>query len=218
VTALPFIDRYRRCFDATWKDAVHIDQVRFVILDSETTGLNPRTDRIVTIGAVAVQAGEILLEDSFEALVKIPRNTAAVIVHGVTRNESRQGIEEHEALERFLNYVKDAVIAGHHIGHDIATFDAAYERHWNFHLSNRCVDTMELMLHLVKDGAFADRPPVRRYTLDALCEIFGVIPYDRHTAAGDAFITAQVFLRLRRMALKFGRGTLGRFSEPFEDE
>ncbi len=74
---------------------------------------------------------------------------------------------------------------------------------------------MDLTLHLEQDGAFAGRPPIRRFTLDALCEMFGVIPHDRHTASGDAFITAQVFLRLIRLAARHGRNTLGRLSEPF---
>ncbi len=43
--------------------------------------------------------------------------------------------------------------------------------------------------------------------------LFGVIPHDRHTAAGDAFITAQVFLRLLRLAARHGRTTLGRVAE-----
>ena len=77
---------------------------------------------------------------------------------------------------------------------------------------------MDLTLHLERDGAFAGRPPIRHFTLDALCEMFGVIPHDRHTASGDAFITAQVFLRLVRLAARCGRGTLAGISEPFEVE
>jgi DNA polymerase III epsilon subunit-like protein len=60
VTAPAFFDRYRACFDATWTDQTPLDDVRFIVLDSETTGLNPRTDRLITIGAVAVRAGEIV--------------------------------------------------------------------------------------------------------------------------------------------------------------
>ena len=216
VTELPFISRYRKCFDATWSDDTAIDRVRFVVLDTETTGLNPRTDRIITIGAVAVQNGEMLLDDSFEALLKVTQNTSSVTVHGVTRDESRMGMEEPQALELFLDYLKDGVIVGHHIGHDIATFDEAYERHWGFRISNRALDTMNLALHLEKAGAFSGRPKIREFTLDALCEAFGVIPHDRHTASGDAFITAQVFLRMRRLALRYDRGQLGRICEPFE--
>jgi DNA polymerase-3 subunit epsilon len=218
VTAPAFLRRYRARVEHTWADGAAIDRVRFVVLDSETTGLNPATDRLVTIGAVAVLNREIVHGDSFDALLRMDRNTEAVTVHGVTRDESRKGVEEAPALERFLDYLGDGVIVGHHIGHDIATFDAAYGRHWGFQLANRSLDTMDLTLHLERDGAFADRPPIRHFTLDALCEWFGVIPHDRHTASGDAFITAQVFLRLLRLAQRFGRGTLSRLCEPFEIE
>jgi DNA polymerase III subunit epsilon len=218
VTEPPFIARYKRCFEHTWGDETPTDDVRFVVLDSETTGLNPREDRIITIGAVAVARRDILLEDSFEALLKVARNTSAVTVHGVTRDESRAGVEEPEGLERFLDYLRDGVIVGHHIGHDIAAFDAGYERHWGLTLSNRSLDTMDLTLCLERDGAFAGRAPIRRFTLDALCELFGVIPHDRHTAGGDAFITAQVFLRLLRLASRHGRGTLGRICESYVEQ
>ena len=210
-----FVDRYGDCFDRTWTDETPIDDVRFVVVDTETTGLNPRTDRIITIGAVAVESGEIVLEDSFSALIALERNTEAVTVHGITRDASRGGLAEPDALAAFLTYLRDGVIVGHHIGHDIATFDAGYERHWNLSLQNRNLDTMDLTLHLERDGAFAGRPPIRRFTLDALCAMFDITPHDRHTANGDAFITAQVFLRLLRLASKHERTTLGRLSELF---
>jgi DNA polymerase-3 subunit epsilon len=73
---------------------------------------------------------------------------------------------------------------------------------------------MYLALHLQKAGALAATPG-QELTLDALCDIFGVTPHGRHTAAGDAFLTAQVFLRLRLLALRHGRGLLARICEPF---
>jgi DNA polymerase-3 subunit epsilon len=218
MSGAPLAGRYRRCFESTWSDDTPIDEVRFVVLDSETTGLNPRTDRLITIGAVAVRAREIVLEDAFDALLKIDENTPAVTVHGITRDETRGGLDEEVALERFLDYLRDGVIVGHHIGHDIGTLDAGCERGWGFQTLNRSLDTMDLTLHLEKDGAFAGRPPIRRFTLDSLCDRFGIIPHDRHTASGDAFLTAQVFLRLLRLAARHGRTTLGRLSEPFEVE
>ena len=211
-----FIEQYQRRFEATWHDETPIERVRFVALDSETTGLNPVTDRIITIGAVAVQDGDILLEDSFEALLRVERNTAAVAVHGITRDETRGGLDEPDALRRFLDYLEDGVIVGHHIGHDISTLNAGYQRHWGFDLMNRSLDTMDLTLHLERAGAFAERERIREFTLDSLCELFGVVPHDRHTAGGDAFITAQVFLRLLRLASRHGRDQLGSLCEPFE--
>ncbi len=54
----PFIERYQALFANTWTDATPVDRVRFVVLDSETTGLDPRKDRLITIGAAAVINGE----------------------------------------------------------------------------------------------------------------------------------------------------------------
>jgi DNA polymerase-3 subunit epsilon len=211
-----FLEHYQGRFAKTWDDQTPIDRVRFVALDSETTGLNPLTDRIITIGAVAVQDGDIVLEDSFEALLRVEKNTSAVTVHGITRDETRSGLDEAEALRRFLDYLQDGVIVGHHIGHDISTLNAACQRHWGIELRNRSLDTMDLTLHLEQGGAFADRARIREFTLDSLCEMFDVIPYDRHTAAGDAFITAQVFQRLLRLASRYGRAELGALCEPFQ--
>jgi DNA polymerase III subunit epsilon len=190
-----------------------IENVRFVVLDSETTGLNPQKDRIVTIGAIAVLNHEILLEDSFEALLKVEHNSSAVTVHGVTRQESRAGLDEADALEKFLKYLGDGVIVGHHIGHDVETFNAGYQRHFGFRMPNASLDTMSLTLLLERDGAFAGRSTIQDFSLDALCVLFNIIPHDRHTAPGDAFMTALVFQRLLRIAAKHRRNTLSHLLE-----
>src|SRR5215212_4809754 len=105
-----FIERYQARLDATWSDDTPVSSVRFVVVDSETTGLDPRTDRLITIGAVAVVADEIHLNDAFDALIAVDHNTPAVAVHGVTRDESQRGVTESTALERFLDYLGDGVI------------------------------------------------------------------------------------------------------------
>ncbi|MDX2030440.1 MAG: exonuclease domain-containing protein [Blastocatellia bacterium] len=215
-----FVRAYLACFNESWNEQTPADDLRFVVLDSETTGLDPRRDRLITIGAVAVQADQILLADSFEVMLKLAYNSASVTVHGITRDEAREGLDEPEALEQFLPYLRDGVIVGHHILHDIETLNAACERHFGFHLRNRFLDTMDLTLHLQADGAFPE-DAIQGFSLDALCDFFGVPPRDRHTAGGDAFITALVFLRLLRLSRKFGRHSLGALTEAFvsaEDE
>jgi DNA polymerase-3 subunit epsilon len=212
-----FIAAYRGRIDTSWSDEAPIEGVRFVVVDTETSGLDPRLDRIVTIGAVGVLNGEIVLEDRFASLVRVD-DPGAVTVHGVTPADTRRGVDERDALEAFLAYVADGVIVGHHIGHDLATFDAAYERHWGARLLNRSLDTMDLTLWLERDGAFAGQPPFREFTLDALCERFGVIPHDRHTATGDAFLTAQVLLRLLSLAARHGRTRLRDITQTFVAE
>ena len=209
-------ERYMAAFERTWTEETPADEVRFIVLDTETTGLDPRRDKIITIGALAVCHGEILLDDGYEAMLKLAYNNASVTVHGITRDEAAGGMEENEAIAEFLDYLRDGVIVGHHIGHDIQALNCACERHFGGQLRNRWLDTMDLTLHLNDAGAFAGRPMARGFTLDGLCEMFGVAMHDRHTAGGDAFLTAQVFLRLLRAAKAVGRATLGELCMRYE--
>ena len=218
MSAEEILAAYRADFAETWSDADTPDGVRFVVLDCETTGLDPRRDRIVSIGAVGMSDGDIILGDSFEALLRVTHNTAATLVHGITRAEARFGMEERDALLAFLAYLRDGVIVGHHIAHDIAMLNAACRRQLDLELPNRHLDTLGLTLQLERDGAFAGEPPLQGSSLDALCSRFGIAPYDRHTAPGDAFLTAQVFLRLLRYAKRCGRDHLGGLTEPFWTE
>lgn len=204
---------YLRAFETTWDDATPADAVRFVALDTETTGLDARTDRIVSIGAVAVRAGQIDLADAFECVLKVSHNTSAVTVHGVTRDDARHGREEADALADLLGYLRDGVIVGHHIGHDLAMLNAAARRQLGIGLANRSLETMDLALHLRSDGALALPEPLDS-SLDALLACFSITPHDRHTAPGDALLTAQVFQRLLRLAARGGRRCLGRLLEP----
>ncbi|MEO8593272.1 MAG: 3'-5' exonuclease [Candidatus Solibacter sp.] len=209
------MEHYLQAFEATWHDETPAPEVRFVVLDTETTGLDPRKDKIITIGALAVCDGEILLEDAFEVMLKLAYNNASVTVHGITRDEAAGGMEEKDAIAEFLEYLRDGVIVGHHIGHDIQALNCACERHFGGTLRNRWVDTMDLTLHLNDAGAFAGRAMAQGFSLDGLCDMFGIAMHDRHTAGGDAFLTAQVFLRLLKVAKTAGRTTLGALCVPY---
>jgi len=212
----PSIDTYKQAFAATWTDDSPVDRVRFVVLDCETTGFSPVLDRILTIGAVAVLGGEIRLDDSFDAMVRVTGDVGPVAVHGVTPDQSRRGDDQGETLQRFLAYLRDGVIVGHHIGHDVSMLDAGLERMGSdVRLLNRTLDTADITLHLAQDGAFADRTLPAHLSLDTLADLFGVIPHDRHTASGDAFITALVFLRLLKLASRHGRTSLASICQEF---
>jgi len=118
--------------------------------------------------------------------------------------------------ELLLAYLRDGVIVGHHIGHDVSMLDAGLERMGSdVRLLNRTLDTADLTWHLAQDGAFADRTLPGHLTLDTLADLFGVTPHDRHTASGDAFITALVFLRLLKLSSRHGRTSLGAISQEF---
>jgi DNA polymerase-3 subunit epsilon len=210
------LSRYEGAFARTWAEETPVERVRFVAFDSESTGLDPVHDALVSLGAVAVQGGEILLDQTFEALLKLQYNNAMVVIHGITREESLKGRDEKEALLDFLDYLGDGVIVGHHIGHDVAMLNVALEKHFGTKLHNRTLDTMELTLHLEKAGMLPTADGEPDFTFDALCARFHIPPHDRHTAHGDAFLAAQLLLKLLRLAKRAGRGTLAGVCEPFQ--
>ncbi len=203
------LDAYRAAFDETWSEAAPLEQVRFCVLDCETTGLDPERHRIVSIGAVGVIEGEIDLGDTLEVLLRVRFNTAATLVHGITRNETRDALDEPDALAALLDYLGDGVIVGHHIGHDLRMVDAALARHSQDRLHNRHLDTGELMGRLLDEAAFGADAELNDYSLDGLCRFFGILPYDRHTAPGDALLTAGILMRQLRAAKRSGRQCLG---------
>lgn len=210
------LEVYRAAFAHSWTDEALNTDVRFVVLDCEATGLDTRLHRIVSIGAVGVRECQIALADSFEAVLRVRFNTAATLVHGITRTETRDGLTEPEALAGLLAHLGDGVIVGHHIRYDLALIAAALVRHAGegAALRNRYLDTSDLTRRLEADGAFGRQGGPMTLSLDGLCAYFGIVPYDRHTAPGDAFLTAQVLLRLLRIAARHGRERLGHLLEP----
>ncbi|MBI1354474.1 MAG: 3'-5' exonuclease [Acidobacteria bacterium] len=207
--------RYRQGLRSLPSADTPLDQVRFVSIDCELTGLDAKTAKIVSVGAVALRGGEILLADSFEELVRIQFNTAAVTVHGVTADQSQAGRRIEDVLEDLLGYLGDAVLVGHHIAVDIASLNSAAETFFGLELGNPAIDTMSLALGLERTGALEAQPRAD-FSLDALCRRFDIEPHDRHTAAGDAFLTAQVFQRLLARALRAGVESLGALREAQE--
>jgi len=173
---------------------------RFVVFDQETTGLNPESDRIVSIGAVAVRGGEILLDDVFEEVVRVNIATPAVLVHGILPEDSRHGRDISEAIPEFLDYIGEDVLVGHHVGFDRAILRVAANRLGRT-VSNVILDTMRIALALQDAGALSLEDG---FELDMLCGHFNIVPHDRHTAPGDAYLTAQVFVRLQRLCDRHG--------------
>lgn len=187
-----------------------IDDIRFVSFDAETTSLDPLQAGVVALGGVAVVGGDIQLDDSIELLVRQSYNSSAVTVHGITRQESQAGLEEEEAVAQLLAYFGDAVIVGHHVGFDVALINQACGRLFDIKLHNKAIDTAELSIVLERDGAL---PKMADFSLDSLLRVLGIEAHDRHTAAGDAFLTALAFQRLLRVARHVGRTTLAQLME-----
>lgn len=166
----------------------------FVAFDCETTGLDPKKDRILSIGAVKFTAERIWIKENKEWFVNQSQiKNDSIKIHGILPSTSTASLlTESQAITTFLNYIGNATLVGHHLNFDVTMVNMALKRLGAGQLKNKQKDTNRLYK---EKGHFAHE---QNFSLDILCEKFNILPSNRHTALGDAFITAQVFQRLIR--------------------
>lgn len=180
-------------------------ETRFVVLDTETTGLNPKTDRILSIGAVAVVNDQILLEDYFESYLKQEAfNNDSIAIHEITPGESFKANNPKQAMNDFLEFLGGAILIGHNIQFDFQILSNACQRQLGFPLLNKSYDTVDLLKRTEDHFAFPEKYKGAELGLDSLCERFHIPIHDRHTAMGDAMATAILFTRQMKKLRKRG--------------
>lgn len=169
-----------------------INAIRFVVFDTETTGLDIKKDRILSIGSVGIQENIIKVADSFECyLNQQTYNSKSAKIHGILQEGHHEKIDEKEAVIQFLNHIKNAVLIAHHAAFDVAVMNASLKRLKLPKLKNVVLDTGHLYN---KTGL--NRSVKTHFSLDELSKQFNIPQHDRHTALGDAYITALLFLKL----------------------
>ena len=166
---------------------------RFVVFDCETTGLDYKSDRILSIGAVAIENNQVIVGDFMEVFLQQDIFKAeSVSIHGILKEGKEEKIVEAEAIIRFLEFIKDATLVGHHVDFDIEMINQGLARLDVGKLKNQAMDT-DVMYQKLKY-----LPQEQHSSLDELCDIYKIRKSDRHTASGDAFITALLFLKLKK--------------------
>jgi DNA polymerase-3 subunit epsilon len=168
---------------------------RWVVLDVESTGLDPRRDRLLAIAAVAVHRKgerlEIALADSFEAVLRheaAAPDKANILVHGIGVAAQRAGAEPAHVLQRFAEWAGDAPRLGFHVAFDRALIERSEREHGRAVSPGRWLDIEPL--------AALAHPDVKARALDEWMGHFGIDCLQRHHAAADALATAELLLRL----------------------
>ncbi|REE82759.1 DNA polymerase-3 subunit epsilon [Lutibacter oceani] len=172
------------------KQSKNINTTRFIVFDTETTGLDLVKDRILSIGAIIVIDNTLDVSDSFELYLKQDEfNAVTVEIHGILKVGKLIKYNENEALEKFINYIGNSVLVAHHTAFDIEMINAALKRMNLPKLKNKSIDTGILYKKL-------ENKKDNHFNLDVLCKEFNIPKHDRHTASGDAYITALLFLKI----------------------
>jgi DNA polymerase-3 subunit epsilon len=170
---------------------------RYVVLSTETSGMNLSSDVILSIGAFAIVDDNIYIKDSFEAvLLQYKFLHDNHLSNEFIIESSLPKLGEIEAVKAFIDYLGNAVLVGHHIDFDVDMINATLERLDCGRLKNEAldIDIMHRKLNDITD---------KQFTLDELGETYKVARSERNTSSEAAYTIALLFLKLKtRLGLK----------------
>lgn len=171
-----------------------IAKAELVVIDAETTGLK-RTDHIVTLGGVTVREQMIHLSEVLDQKYGYEKGSNAVTIHGELPQAVSLEVAYDVRFQEILSFLANRIIVGHHIAFDVAKINQLIsEQYPGFSLKNQVIDTADLVYRLNPeqyDRSVGGRDALQ---LDQVCKAYQIPIENRHTALGDAFMTAQVLL------------------------
>lgn len=161
---------------------------RWVVVDVESSGLDARRDRLISIGAVAVSGRRIALADSLEVVLRQEQvsDTPNILVHGIGGTAQRQGLPPAEALLRFLSYAGKSRVVAYHAPFDEVMIGRALRDQLGCAWNPPVLDLAYIMPALFPALAQTCR------SLDGWLAHFHIAVYTRHQALADAYATAQL--------------------------
>jgi DNA polymerase III subunit epsilon len=175
-----------------------VDESRWVVVDVETSGLDPRSDRLLAIAAIAMRLDwstrrmTIAPGDSFEVVLRqpagVPADKANILVHGIGLHRQSEGVEPSRALQAFGQYVASSPLLAFHAGFDEAVLRRACRHASQPVLRNPWADIEALCADAFKEKAV--KP------LDDWLDRLGIACAHRHQAAADALAECEVLLRV----------------------
>ena len=195
-------DLFKAYDESSELDDRPLASLSYTVFDTETTGLNPGGgDQIIQIGATRIVNSKLLRQESFEQLVNpemvIP--AGSIPIHGITQDMVRGQPSIGEVLPAFHVFAQDTVLVAHNAAFDMR-FLQLQEANTGLTFHQPVMDT--LLLSAVV------HPNQESHRLEAIAERFNITVLGRHTALGDAMVTAEVWLRLIPLLADMGIYTL----------
>ncbi|MFM9825400.1 PolC-type DNA polymerase III [Flavobacterium sp.] len=164
---------------------------RFVVLCTETSGLNPNKDVIISMGAFGIIDNTIHIGDNFEVILlqyKYLHNNG--LSNEFIIDSKMKKLSEPDAIIKFIDFIGNSTLVGHHIDFDVEMINIALEKMDCGRLKNEAldVDIMYRKLHDITN---------KQFSLDELCDQYKLPKSDRNSSTEDAYKIALLFLKLK---------------------
>jgi DNA polymerase-3 subunit epsilon len=186
------------------------EDVDYLVVDLETTGLNPRRDHVLALGWVPISGAQVVLAGAREVLVRPPVGAPvgdSATVHGLTDDDLVREPTLADTLPELLTALHGRVLVAHHSPIELGFLNRATVAAYGARLPAVVVDTLVLQRRLSQQ----DHVPEGALRLDAARRDFGLPRYRAHRAVTDALATAELLLaQVAELGERLGRPpTLG---------
>ncbi|OQX78078.1 MAG: DNA polymerase III subunit epsilon [Epsilonproteobacteria bacterium 4484_65] len=184
-------ERFTFLFEDTHEEEV-------VIFDCETTGLNPKVDDIISIGAVKVKGNKILTDQAIHIYIKQENeiNHKSITIHQIRNCDLEDAIPLNEAIEKFLYYIGNRALVGYYLEFDVAMINKYIKPMFGITLPNK----KEEVSAIYYDKKIATIPQGHiDLRFDTILEDLALPKLQAHDALNDAVMTAMMYLKLKQM-------------------
>jgi len=170
----------------------------YVCLDCETSGLNPRKDEILSIGAVHIKDNKILMRKTFNIFVKPSKNIAAesIKIHRIRPIDLENAVDPQIAVLELLEFIGNRPIVGYYIKFDIAMISKYTKKYLGIKIPNETIEVSSMYYKTRKKTSEYEFIDLK---FDTIMKNLDIPALGKHDALNDAIMTSMMFLKLRNM-------------------
>lgn len=164
---------------------------RFVVLSTETSGLNLEKDVILSFGSFSIINNSIIIGDSFETIItqhKFFYDNG--ISNEFTIEAKMKKMAETEAIQALVEFIGNSVLVGHHVDFDVEMINVGLEKMNCGRLKNEALDIDVMHRKLLDINN-------KEFSLNDLCTIYKIPESERNSSSEDAYRIALLFLKLK---------------------
>ena len=168
----------------------------YVCLDCETSGLNPKKDEILSIGAVLIKNNKILMRNTFNLFLKPSKKIDAesIKIHRIRPIDLENGIEPKIAIEELLNFIGSRPIVGYYIKFDVAIISRYTKEYIGVKLPNETIEVSSMYYRTRKKTSEYEFIDLK---FDTILKNLDIPALGKHDALNDAIMTSMMFLKLK---------------------
>lgn len=183
--------RFEYLFDTPPED-------EYVCLDCETTGLSPRKDEILSIGAVIIKGNKVLMRKTLNIFVKPSKNVTeeSIKIHQIRPVDLENAIDPKNAIYELLEFIGNRTIVGYYIKFDMAMISKYTKKYIGIKLPNESVEVSSMYYKTRKKTSEYEFIDLK---FDTIMAELDIPELGKHDALNDAIMTSMIFLKLREL-------------------